>query len=188
MKPRQGTLEWITYSDTPAFSLEVPRSSMTKKDRLLLLGLTLVYAAVAFFYLGDRAAPQSFWVSGEGESEVTVDFGRELTPVSVFYYPGVGPGNYALEFSSDGETWSKPVTMEQKYTSLFKWTTLDKLGEPGKVRYMRLTAENDGMWLGELALDEKRRTGPSGARTLPFFRRAAPGRRFLTSRRWCPRV
>ncbi len=154
IRPRAGSLEWITGVEKPAFLMHAARLKMKKWDWLCLSGLTLAYAAVAFFYLGDMQAPESFWKTQAKGDAAVVDFGRELTPEAVFYYPGLGTGSYTLEFSQDGSTWSDASKLEQTYTMLFKWTTTEPLKRMSPARYMRITADKAGLMLGELSLYE----------------------------------
>lgn len=154
MRAPKGTLEWITGGEKPAFLMQAVPLKMKKQDWLCLSGLTLLYAAVAFFYLGDMQAPESFWKPEAEGDAVVVGFGRELMPESVFYYPGLGTGSYTLEFSDDGSEWSQPVRLDQPYTSLFKWTTSHSLSLSSPARFMRIAADKSGLMLGELSFFE----------------------------------
>lgn len=121
---------------------------MTRRDILIICAISLIYAAVAFYGLGDRQAPQSFKHFCAGESAV-LDLGEEKTLGGVRAYHGLNTGKYQLEYSPDGESWEPLCEIEQDYTSLFKWKD-SELAETD-ARYIRISANSD-MYLGELVL------------------------------------
>ena len=107
MVPRKGTLEWIARAQRKVsrrFTFSVGVHPMEKKDILPLLLLTAVYAATAFWNLGNTTAPQSFQ-SFDGPGTVTFSLDREVTLTGLDWYAGLGTGNYSLEVSADGERW-----------------------------------------------------------------------------------
>ena len=70
------------------------------KESLLLLALTVVYAVVAFVYLGDTNVPQSYWRAGGGAvAEVT--FSEPVSIASVWTYGGISKGKLLLSSSQD---------------------------------------------------------------------------------------
>lgn len=107
-----------------------------------------MYAAVAFCGLGDTEAPQSF-AHFEAEQWEVLDFGTEKTVSAIRYYPGLNTGSYVLEYSDNGEQWYSLGSMEQDYTSMFKW--LDFYCGPFNARYLRVGPNSD-MYLGALVL------------------------------------
>lgn len=150
---------WLTCHAAPK-PLKTPLTDdrrFTRADRLCVLGITAVYAVVAFVGLGSTDAPQSFYdFSAAGES-VTLDLGEAKTIGNLRYYCGLGTGSYTMDLSTDGSTWvtlpsgeddgKNPMT--QEYTQLFRWNDL-WVGY-NDVRYIRLTADA-ALSLGELAL------------------------------------
>ena len=171
MRPRKNSLEWIAMEENRPRWLLFPdkRWPMEKKDILPLLLITALYAATAFFRLGDTTAVQSF---ARFEEDTTAEFSfDELRRVSkVMFYTGICDGSYTLEYSTDGENW-EAVVLEQGYSHLLKWriqeeTGTDKEGQESTrtlaftARYFRLSAvprhsqahpEQNYMDLGELA-------------------------------------
>ena len=130
---------------------------------VLMLLLTLVYAATAFFRLGSTTNPQSFQAFSDGET-VEVSFSQPIYAASLFYYTGLGTGNYNIEISQDGEYWSTLWThrdadgeildyywaaaegyapsyaLPQSYDLLFKWETVE-LTNPRSFQYLRITGD-----------------------------------------------
>lgn len=152
MLPRRGTLEWISHAQQQLprrFTFAAPLHPMEKKDALPPLLLTLVYAATAFWNLGNTSAPESFARLYNGES-VTFSSVESISISRVQYYTGLGTGSYRLEYSADGVNWQE-ITLEQDYSRLFYWLEPDELPEQRAARYFCLTAEcSDWLELGEL--------------------------------------
>lgn len=176
--PRKGSLEWTAARRAvpPATTFAGRCHPMTKADRLPILLITLVYAATAFFQLGNTTAPRSFAGLAGGQTvELALD--RQITLTKLMYYPGLGTGRYNLEISADGKTWftlwekkdeAGKVTgaywamaegygagnaLTQTYAQLFKWVELTP-ENPQYVKYLRITGAADSgvLKLGELAL------------------------------------
>ena len=151
---------------------------LVKKDALPLLLITAVYAAAAFFQLGDMNAPQSARDFGDEQAQTFV-LPEEVQVSRIWYFSGLGSGNYQVEISTDGVNWlslwqrkddpenpdevtgwywadpagyGSSYAMPQKYNQLFKWNELT-IDNPQYIRYLRITgqANKDLLELCELA-------------------------------------
>jgi len=125
---------------------------MRRKDISMMLAITTVYAAAAFFGLGSSEAPESFY-SFEGENytfTLTLDEPREIT--DIMYYTGLGTGNYAIRWSPNGLDWSETLTVEQSYAKLFNWLYVDLKDTYTTMKYIQIWAKNKPLEMGELAL------------------------------------
>lgn len=138
------------YSKEP-LSLDVPRGRMEKRDWLLMLLLTAVYAAAAFWGLGDTQAPQSFWQAEAGENSVTLTLEEPVKATKFVYYTGLHTGTYALEVQDSAGMWHRMDDLSQNYAEIFKWASVD-LKDTADVQAIRLTAMETPLWLGEIAL------------------------------------
>ena len=124
---------------------------LTRKDRFLCLAVTVLYAALAFFRLGDTKAPQTFAEFCAGEEAIF----RMEEPAridSVLFYTGINTGSYMFAFSTDGVTYTDAFTFEQNYSQILKWVEPEftaATAEP--VCAVRITAAGNDPWLGELA-------------------------------------
>ena len=137
--------------ETASLSYPRRRFPMTKRDILPLILITLLYAVVVFYGLGDKQAPDSFCHYSEKGRYVIIELPEE-TPISrVMYYSGLYTGNYFLQYSLDGVNYTDESTMEQKYSDIFKWNEakLNTANKPAK--YIRIIAD-DTLEMGELAL------------------------------------
>ena len=173
---RRQTGESLPSPAKPRFSFAGRCHPLERRDGLLILLLTLVYAATAFFQLGSFTNPQSFHNFTETQT-VEVEFSQPFQLTRLMYYPGLGTGDYNVELSADGSHWSTLWTREdengtvtgyywadaedyapsyampQHYADLFKWLEITP-ENPLEVRFLRITAKStkSPLELGELAL------------------------------------
>ncbi|MDR1131939.1 MAG: phospholipid carrier-dependent glycosyltransferase [Oscillospiraceae bacterium] len=151
----------VCERETAALSYPRRRFPMEKKDLLPLLLITAIYAAVAFYGLGDRQNPESFCRFSENGRYVVIALPEE-TPISrVMYYSGLYTGNYFLQYSLDGEAYTDEATMTQGYSDIFKWNEA-QLETPNKTaQFIRIIADAT-LEMGELSLYDS-----SGTRISP---------------------
>ena len=166
LRPRPHDLEWIAMAEKKAkprrMTLSLKRHPFTKKDVFPMLLVTVIYAATAFFQLGDFSAPQTYTKFQDGDV-ISFSYDELVTVDKLSYYTSLGTGSYVLEYSTDGEQWYS-VTLNQKYSSLFKWEIIDlTAAEEGEEAAGPITASRfricagdvpryEGLWLAELAL------------------------------------
>ncbi|HHY64347.1 MAG TPA: hypothetical protein GX501_04815, partial [Clostridiaceae bacterium] len=63
---------------------------INKKDVVIMVVMTLIYLAIALFYLGDMQAPQTGWEPEHINDFFIVDFGREVYIDKIMLYGGLG--------------------------------------------------------------------------------------------------
>lgn len=128
-----------------------PPQRVQRHGVLPMLVITAVYAVVAFCNLGSAAAPQSFCALARGAC-VTLTLPETETIGSLFYYTGLGTGDYTVALSADGMTYTDAGTMPQQYADLFKWKYAE-FDEDADLtaRYIRITASKNTE-LGEVAV------------------------------------
>lgn len=162
-QPLAGTTEWITrIVNKPKFTLLHRRHPMERRDILPVIVITLIYAAVAFFKLGNLTAPQSFFRFTDEKSSVTVKLAQPVDIGKIMYYSGLWVGHYTLEFSGDGMNWQEQLpaegkehSMNQPHSDLFKWLYANINSDNTATQYIRITASRKPMELGELAIYDK---------------------------------
>ena len=162
-------------SNPRRLTLTLPRHPMEAGDILPVLLLTAVYAATAFFQLGDLSVPQSVVRFQQGDC-YEFSYEQPITVDKLSFYTSLGTGNYTLEWETQDGTWLR-VRPEQPYNSLLKWKALDLTADvdqngleikadnnnegsealgPITASRFRLTASSapreEGLWLAELAL------------------------------------
>lgn len=137
--------------ETAALSYPRRRFAMGRKDIFPLILITVIYAVIAYWGLGDKQAPESFCQFTEKGRYVDIELPEEMPISRVMYYSGLYTGNYFLQFSLDGINYSDESTMEQKYSDIFKWHEA-KLNSPSKpAKYIRIISDSLTE-MGELSL------------------------------------
>ena len=128
-----------------------------KKDVLIILGCTALYACLAFWHLGSHTAPQTEYVFADPDEQVTFDLGEVRENFRMLYYGGIhySDSDFTIQVSDDGENWSDPITCEMAIGDLFSWKYAKNEGGSTDARnfsgrYVRLTADNWGLTLFEV--------------------------------------
>lgn len=135
-----------------------PRSRlMERKDWIVLLIITGVYAIIAFIGLGSTKAPQTYLHYAQGNTYALVELRQPQTVTGIRYWSGLCTADYQLQFSMDNENWTDQVQtdgtsgMTQKYTQLFRWNDAVLNPDNGPVRYIRIVSGAE-QYLGEVAI------------------------------------
>ena len=119
---------------------------LDRVDAALMTGITLAYALVAFWNLGNTRSPESF-VNMENRS-VTLELGQGSAD-SLMIFSGVGIGQYTIEYAADGENYQPLTSFTQSHAEVLKWNPvpLEQSLSGGSVR---ITGSGN-VWLGEVA-------------------------------------
>ncbi|OXS56155.1 hypothetical protein B1A99_20505 [Cohnella sp. CIP 111063] len=125
----------------------------TPLDLILVVLLTAISAIMTFTDLGNRTAPQTFWMPGKAGDYFTVDFGeaRKVDRLNLYEGPGA-KGETNIEWSLDGQKWESYAKVEHKTNRVFTWKSEDKSVE---ARYMKFTTVRTGYRLYEAAFFTK---------------------------------
>ena len=166
LRPRPHSLEWIAMSEAAGrphrMTFTMKRHPMTRRDIFPVLLVTVVYALTAFFRLGDMNVPQTYTVF-EKETSILFSFDEPVEIDKISFYTAIGTGSYYLEYNDGDNRWGH-VELDQPYSSLLKWQTVDLTEaddeeEPIGVitaTQFRISARQveryEGLWLAELAL------------------------------------
>ena len=129
---------------------------LDRVDAALMAGISLAYALVAFWNLGNTRSPESF-VNMESRS-VTLELG-EGSVDSLMLFTGVGMGQYTIEYAADGENYQPLTGFSQSHADVLKWNpvALEQRLNGGS---LRITGSGN-VWLGEVAaLDASGETVP----------------------------
>lgn len=123
-------------------------SKITKKDVILILIITLIYAIVSFINLGTFSNPQTFWKTEYAGDFATFKIEKGRTNVSnLRYYCGVDFGEYEFYVSYDGEIYAEPLSV--KTDKVFAW---HDFGLTGDFEYVKIVGKKQGIYLGEFSI------------------------------------
>ena len=92
---------------------------LTKKDKIYMLIITLIYAIVSFINLGSFTNPQTFWVSDPNTESAIIEMGDNVKISSIRYYIGNLSGNYSISFSHDNVDYYNVSTLQPD--SAYRW-------------------------------------------------------------------
>jgi dolichyl-phosphate-mannose-protein mannosyltransferase len=128
------------------------RDGRIRRADLCLLGIMMaVYAAVAFYDLGNTQAVQSFCDFADRGRFATVEFSEPTELTRIQWYAGYGPGKYYISISDDGENWTDSIVLDQGVNSVFKWNDAEMPEGGIRTKFLRLVADGK-VEMGELAL------------------------------------
>ncbi|MDI4644048.1 phospholipid carrier-dependent glycosyltransferase [Cohnella hashimotonis] len=140
----------------PAFATAISASDakFSRLDRLLVIGLTLVYGILALVNLGSMRAPESGWTPASPASAIVYDFGEPQAVASVIWFGGTRDEGRAedstieLSQSADGSNWTSALSFVLNGGSVFQWKE-----QPVAInqRFVRVSASNPGWTLYELS-------------------------------------
>lgn len=106
------------------------KKTLNKRDGLLLLAISAIYAVVAFTNLGAFQIPEKPY--GLGTNTIVAEFAQSERITAIEYYAGYGEANFELYSSEDGVNY-EPVILanrsseegiseiDHKFANMYKW-------------------------------------------------------------------
>ena len=139
-------LFYLCLPDLRGCTLSGGKKRLDRRDAVLMAGISLAYALVAFWNLGNTHSPESF-VNMENNS-VTVELGQGSME-KLMLFSGVGIGEYTIEFAPDGENFQPLTSFRQSHAEVLKWNEvpLEQSLSGGRLR----VTGSGNVWLGEVA-------------------------------------
>jgi len=126
-----------------------------KKDIKIMLVVSLVYLLIALINLGSLNIPQTSYTPKSSADTVEVDFGEKMDLGRVYYYCGLGDGNFNIEVADDNGNFNKIATVEKKDIFSLKYSSLSY--STNKIRFVPTST---GFTLNELYFIENGKTVP----------------------------
>lgn len=140
----------------PAEKIESTKklSIMKKNDWLILISITILYACVAFFNLGNLQSPQSFWFANKNDS-VVIDLNSEKNIRRIQILNGIRPDKILnLYTSNDKNDWNFNCEINLKgVTSVFTWK--DENVNINHARFIKIVCMSDETYIQEIALRDE---------------------------------
>jgi len=141
------------------------RLHLRLRDGVIMLILTAVYAAVAFYHLGATEAPQTGYASSAKDESVVIDLGERYEDFAIYYYGGISDTQFSFAVSDDGVEYSQDTGAYFDRGECFKWQAMRRpiVGADGVItgasgsmlrfdgRYIRVTFKGAGSALWEVA-------------------------------------
>lgn len=118
-----------------------------KEEIIVLICIIAVYSCLAFYHLGDRTAPESFWNKEEGEAEVIVDLGKETEISSISYYLGNYENRNVTFEAADVQDGLYTEFANLKMESVFCWKE-EELNQIA--RFVKIKANDNKVSIGEI--------------------------------------
>ncbi|MDX1359623.1 MAG: phospholipid carrier-dependent glycosyltransferase, partial [Clostridia bacterium] len=112
---------------------------MTKKDYIIILIMTVVYALMAFINLGSLSAPVSSYTPEDTRLSIMVFFEEETEISRVTYYVGIGndwysAGQLDAEYVDEDNRFAELCKLEKPSNNVFKWYHRDVQAKASAVR------------------------------------------------------
>jgi dolichyl-phosphate-mannose-protein mannosyltransferase len=104
----------------PLAELKPRHPAWTRREKLLLWALSVIYAIVAFVNLGDLRAPETVFSCKDGQ-QVVVTLPEEAKPAAVWAYANICQGKLGV-YAASGGTGSLAATVDLGYDHMFRWT------------------------------------------------------------------
>ena len=118
------------------------RMHMKKRDYVIMLALTAVYAVIGFYHLGVTRAPQGGYTSTAQGEYAVIDLGERHENFRIYYYGGISDTQFSFSVSDDGVMFTDDTGAFFDRGECFKWHAMrtPAYDEKGKV-----TGANGGM-------------------------------------------
>ena len=139
-------LFYLCLPDLRSCTLTGGKKRLDRRDAVLMAGISLAYALVAFWNLGNTQSPERF-VNMENRS-VTAELGQGSME-KLMLFSGVGIGEYTIEYAPDGENFQSLTSFRQGHAEVLKWNEvpLEQSLSGGRLR----VTGSGNVWLGEVA-------------------------------------
>ncbi|QLI81982.1 phospholipid carrier-dependent glycosyltransferase [Chitinibacter fontanus] len=133
-----------------ATPVEAPLQAVSRRAWVALAMICAVYSMAAFTYLGNTQAPQKFWNPPAAGDWAVFDLGAVQSVTKLQYHHGLGEGEYALQWSADGQNWtaSKGIVINNRFSE-FRWRDL-AINLPA--RYFKIGLSTGSLQMNEIAV------------------------------------
>lgn len=115
----------------------------TKRDRIFVIALTVIYGVIALINLGTTVAPENYWTGKSGDTvEITMDADAGVDDIWV--YGGLYTGSITL---TDDE--GNCVAYDEINGDMFRWKSI---GGGLKGSHITLSVTSGSVWFNEIVL------------------------------------
>lgn len=127
---------------------------MTRRDYIVMISITVVYAIVAFINLGSTVIPAESPALREPDTQIVLTLDEPTKVNKLKYYAGYCEGKMSVSYSEDGETYFDipEAYIDHPYAKMFKWNFVEM--QELEVSYLKLTLLDGYMEMRELGLSQ----------------------------------
>ena len=131
--------KWQDHAKKRLF-YEQEKTRFLRKDWVVMLAVTVIYAVVAFINLGSTEIPSTYFMMENNRDDVIVEFDQVETIDTIKYVTSFGEGKFSFSYSLDGEGYTvltgeseqidengnmqmttTPIIAEHKATDMYEW-------------------------------------------------------------------
>lgn len=129
---------------------------LNKKDYILMLAITVVYAAVAFINLGSTNIPEPAAVLDHEGDSIVIELSEESFIETMWHYAGYCEGYIEVSVSSDGEHYTlASESSEHEYADMFRWQPTIIASD---AKYVKITLNSGYMEFREIGFTDSNRS------------------------------
>lgn len=115
----------------------------TKRDKIFVIALTVIYGIIALVNLGTTVAPENYWIGSTGDTvEITLEDDAEIDDIWVF--GGLYTGSITIS-DKNGNS----VSYDETNSDMFRWKSIGG-GLSGDALTLKVTSGT--VWFNEIAL------------------------------------
>lgn len=122
---------------------------ITKKDKIIMTIITLIYAVFSFINLGSFTNPQTFWKSEYYNDTVILELEKESKISYIRYFTGNTTDKYYISFSNDKINYSDIYEVNPEYA--YHWYDFN-FNSNVDYKYIKIVSASENLYLGELGV------------------------------------
>lgn len=143
-----------------------PSFRLTKKDFIIMLTMTVIYAIPAIYNLGGLSVPETGWAPAGKDDGVIIDLGKQVEISKIMLYQGYNIEKY------DGMKFQ--IKYLNSYNNYIESETIDKSGfyswkvstKEFKTSSIKIVPNGPGATINEIAIFEKGSTTPLAIKSI----------------------
>ncbi len=137
-----------------------PLFTLTRKDFIIMLVMTIFYAIPAIYNLGGFAVPETGWAPSGKDDGFVIDLGRDVDVAKVMLYQGYNEEKYDgvkldIKYLNSYNTYLSSEILDK--TGFYSWLVTTKEFKTSKIK---IVPNSPGAAINEIAVFEKGSTTP----------------------------
>jgi dolichyl-phosphate-mannose-protein mannosyltransferase len=157
---RNGDLIITDYGLLDTISANKPLFKLTKKDFIIIIAMTVIYAIPAIYNLGGFKVPETAWAPAAKDDGFIVDLGKEIDISKIMLYQGYNEEKYDgvkfnIKYLNSNNIYIDSEAIEK--SGFYSWKVSTKEFKSSKIK---IQADRPGAAINELAIFEKNSTVP----------------------------